>query len=187
MEQYLYHRVSPDTVGKHLHPLNVLKNPENLEVEEEIRKKLKEVYAREMAKYEGEYRAGIPHKEIPPLNCTWGDVLQFSPIHPQLLKDALTEAGFEPKEMKFYQIDPKLLSSEDTTVYLYKDGDEKGAEVFEKYDPENLEQYSKLSKETAEHYTERKVEGKKPFLFVGVPHIFHKGSLDVSNLPIIEV
>ena len=28
---------------------------------------------------------------------------------------------------------------------------------------------------------------KRPTLFVGVPHIFHKGSIDVSNFPVIVV
>jgi hypothetical protein len=187
MEHYLYHAVTPDMVGTHLHPLNTLKNPEELEVEDEIKEKLKQVYEQEIAKYDTESRDRIPEKEIPPLNCTWGDVLQFSPVHPQLLKDALIAAGFQPRESQFYQIDPKLLASEDTAIYLYKKPGDETPDAFAKYDPESLEEYSKLTKETKDHYAERKALGKKPYLFVGVPHVFHKGSLDVSKLPVITV
>ena len=187
MERYLYHAVPSEVAGDHLHPLNILKNPENLEVEEEVKAKLKKIYEAEVAKYSTENRAGLPEKEIPPLNCTWGDVLQFSPVHPQALKDALLEAGFSPKESRFYQIDPNLLRSEDTTIYLYNDRSDGKPDVFEKYDPENIEEYSKISEETKKHYADRKAEGKRPFLFVGVPHVFHKGSLDVSKLPVITV
>jgi hypothetical protein len=180
-KQYLYHGVPDNIAGTHLHPLNTMKNPEKLEIEEEIKEALKKVYEAEMGKYQSEYRRTIPNKEIPPLNCTWGDVLQFSPVHPALLKEALELQEFHPQEMKFYQIDPALLSSENTTIYLFND-DKNAPDKFAK-----LEEFSKLTQETKDHYRLAKEEGTKPFLFVGVPHVFLKGSLDVSNLPVIII
>lgn len=186
-KQYLYHAVPEPMIENSLHPLNTLKNPQDLAIEDTVKEALKEAYATAVHKYENsEYRKTITEKGIPPLNCKWGDVLQFSPVHPQLLKDALKAQGFDPKEMKFYQIDPELLNSENTTIYLYNE-DKDAPDVFAEYDPKNLEQYSQLTEETRNHYIEAKEKRERPFLFVGVPHIFHKGSLDVSNFPVITV
>lgn len=185
-KQYLYHRVPDKVVGASLLPLNTMKNPETLEIEAEVKEALKKAYETAMEKYAGEYRKTIPEKKVPPLNCTWGDVLQFSPVHPALLKEALEAEGFEPQETKFYQIDPALLSSENTTIYLYNE-DKDAPDEFTEYDPEKLKEFSKLAKETQRHYAQARAEGKRPFLFVGVPHVFLKGSLDVSNLPVITV
>ena len=173
---FLYHMVPADMQGTVLHPLNSLKeaNPE--------------LYLSKAEKYKD--RQNVMAQFIPTLECAWNDVLHFSAINPQELKRALVEAGMEPREMKFYQIDPSLLDPTQTTMYLYQEkaGDDKmNPKNFAEYNPDTLAEHSALSQMTKDYYKEKYGKGERPLLFVGVPHILHKGSIDVSDLPVIVV
>lgn len=173
---FLYHMVPADMQGTVLHPLNSLKDSHP------------ELYISKASKYED--RKHIMDQFLPTLEAAWNDVIHFTAINPTELKQALIEAGMEPREMSFYQIDPELLNPEQTTIYLYQDrtSDEKmSPKNFSEYDPENLGQHAVISEETKEYYKKMFTAGDKPLLFVGVPHILHKGSLDVSDLPVITV
>lgn len=182
-KQHLYHMVPDDMKSDEngrevLYPLNMLKE------------KFPELYEVKAEKYSiSEYRKTIPEKLIPTLEkAAWGDVLQLTAIHPEDLKKALVEAGYDPKELKFYQVDPALLDPEKTTVYLYReDIEDEIGENFAAFDAEKLSEYSGVPEKTKEHYKEKFVQGQKPFLFVGVPHVFHKGPIDVSDFPVITV
>ncbi len=169
--------MKPDQEGKHvLYPLNILKE------------KFPGLYEVKVKKYNShEKRKNIPERFIPTLeNATWGDVVQLTAIHPEDLKKALADAGFKSREFKFYQIDPNSLDPKNTTIYLYRDGFEKESEdCFSEYDPKQLNKYSVVSEKTKEYYKEKFSNNERPLLFVGVPHIFHKGPIDVSNCPII--
>ena len=182
-KQYLYHMVpqdmKPDEKGREiLYPLNMLKE------------KFPELYQVKAEKYlNSEYRKTIPGKLIPTLQeAAWGDVLQLSAIHPNDLKKALVEAGYDPVEMKFYQVDPDMLDPEKTTIFLYRENlEDEDPENFASYDAQLLREHSSVPEKAKEHYKERKEQGERPFLFVGVPHIFHKGPIDVSDFPVITV
>jgi hypothetical protein len=173
---YLYHMIPEDMQGNILHPLNSLKkvNPE--------------LYLSKAEKYNS--RNNFMEQFIPTLECLWNDVLHFSAINPAELKQSLVEAGMNPIEMKFYQIDPDLLNPKQTTIFLYQEKtseDKMNLENFEEYDPEELEKHSTLSQATKDYYKKEYGKGEKPLLFVGVPHILHKGSIDISELQIIIV
>ena|SRR3989344_6439292 len=173
---YLYHRVPADMQGTTLHPLNILKNTHP------------DLYLAKAEKYRD--RQHVMQKFIPTLECVWNDVLHLSSVHPAELKKALIESGMKPRESKFYQIDPTLLDPKRTTVYLFKDKTEEGdmnPENFSNYDPEKLEVHSIIPQRTREYYKEMVKKGEHPMTFIGVPHILHKGSIDISNLPIITV
>ena len=186
-KQYLYHMVpedmKPDQEGREiLYPLNILKEkfPGLYEV------KAGEYNISQSGDVEDK-RKFVTKKLIPTLeNATWGDVLQLTAIHPRDLKKALVEAGFRPKELKFYQVDPELLDPEKTTIYLYREDVEDGStENFTEYSPDNLDAHANIPEGTKGYYKEKFKQKEKPLLFVGVPHIFHKGPIDVSNFPII--
>ncbi|MBU1292623.1 hypothetical protein KJ819_01000 [Patescibacteria group bacterium] len=173
---FLYHMVPEDMRGDSLHPLNSLKDVHP------------DLYVAKSAKYED--RLHIMEQFLPTLEAAWNDVLHFTAIDPKELKAALVEAGMEPKEMRFYQVDPSLLDPKSTTVYLYQDKSSESKmspESFREYDPEKLDEHAVLPVETKEYYKEMFAKGERPLMFVGVPHILHKGSIDVSNLPVITV
>lgn len=182
-KQFLYHMVPEDMKEneqgkKVLHPLN------------ELKKMFPELYQVKIEKYsDSEHRKTIPEQLIPTLQeAAWGDVIHLTAIHPRDLKKALIDAGYTPREMRFYQIDPHTLDSDKTTVFLYReDHEDEDPSNFAPYDPHALEEYSKVPKRTEEHYRTQNQKGERPFLFVGVPHIFHKGPIDVSNFPVIVV
>lgn len=173
---YLYHRVPEDMKGNILHPLNILKdiNPE--------------LYLVKAKKYSN--REHVMQQFIPTLECAWNDVLHFSVINPKELKEALVESGMKPKEMKFYQIDPSLLDPKNTTIYIFKykeKGDKMNPENFIDYDPDYLDEHTILPETTKNYYKEIFKKGEKPLVFMGVSHILYKGSIDISNLPVITV
>lgn len=175
-KNFLYHRVPEKMEGNILYPLNELKDV------------YEDAYAREVKKYEG--REHVMEKIIPTLDAAWNDVLHFSPIHPSELKKALEEAGLNPQEMKFYQIDPSLLDSRKTTIWLFKDGtneEKMKPEQFVAYTSSAVKEHSVLPQETKEYYGRMAETGQKHLTFIGIPHILHKGSIDISNLPVIAV
>ncbi len=127
---------------------------------------------------------------IPTLECLWNDVLHFSAINPRELKQSLIEAGMSPREWKFYQLDPILLDPKQTTIYLYqeRDNDRKmNHSNFSEYNLEALDEYSVLSQATKDYHKESFAKNKRPLLYVLVPHILYRGSIDVSDLPVIVV
>jgi hypothetical protein len=190
-KKYLYHHVPEKIEGDFIHPLNILKNSED--------PKLQEIYKKVIEKYEGR-KLYAPDIDVPSLeNTKWGDVVQMTPIHPDDLAQALKSAGFELKDKKFYQIDPDTLDLKLTKVYLYSDAYKNPKDEvsdYVDYSPEKLAEHSILPEKVIENYKkeykERKEKEGKDFdpdkfkmYFVEVPHYFYKGSIDVSNLPII--
>ncbi len=171
---YLYHWVPPDMQGTVLYSLNSLKD---------IHPK---VYLSQAEKYDD--RKYLMEQFIPTLKCAWNDVIHFSAIDPLELKKTLVEAGMEPKEMKFYQIEPGLLDPRHTTIYLYPGReDAMNPKNFTDYDPKKLEVHSILLQVTKNYYKDKISKGEKPFYFVRVPHILYLGSVDISHSPIIIV
>lgn len=185
-KKYLYHKVpadmKPNEEGKKiLYPLSDLKE------------KFPEVYAEEISKYDSdEYRKKIPEQNIPTLgDAKWKDVVQMSAIHPQDIINSLNASGFYYKPMKFYKIDPEKLDQNKTTIFLHKKGvGHDDLANFAEFKHDDLGDHSVVPQNTIDYYKtisngnkKLKTEAKKdrPLLFAGVPHIFHRGPIDVSG------
>ncbi len=193
-KKYLYHMVPNDmTLDENgnaiLYPLNMLKE------------KFPELYEVKIQKYKNDpqhpERTSIPEKLVPTLkDAAWGDVVQLSPIHPKDLIELLKSEGFNYKHLKFYQVDPNKLNPENTTIFLYKkDVVDSDPENYSEFSEEKLKEHSVLPQRTKDYYrniknhneaTPNKEDKKKLYLFIGVPHVFHKGPIDVSNFPVIS-
>lgn len=174
---YLYHLVPKNIRGNVLYPLNTLK---------EI---YPDVYEQRLKNYAG--RESIMLHRIPVLDCLWNDVLHFSAVDPKEVKQARIEAGGDPDfSMTCYQVDPELLGSENTIVYLYahaKVTDKLSHENFIAYNSAEVSKYSSMPQATKDYYKEIIGDGGRPLLFHRVPHILYKGVLDTTNLPIVSV
>jgi hypothetical protein len=174
---YLYHRVHQDMRGDILYPLNLLKD------------KFPDIYTEKKQKYDG--REHLLDIQVTPLNCLWNDVLHFSPIHPKDLKEALLESGRKKEfNMQFYQIDDDSLESEKTTIYLYPNiikNFKVFSEDFTEYSPSKISECSSIPDKTKQYYRETYQQDGKPFLYAGIPHVLYKGTLDISNAPIVSV
>jgi len=164
---HLYHQVPEEMRGDVLHPLNTLKDVHP------------DIYASEVAKYKG--REEVMEQVIPGLNAKWNDVVHLSAVHPQELHSALREAGVSDlRPFNAFEIDPEVhgMTAENTIVYIPKIG---GEGIFVEFDPRKLSGYSRIPEATKEYYRRMVATGSKPLIFLGVPHIFHKGPLDVSK------
>jgi hypothetical protein len=174
---YLYHSVPKDLEDNILYPLNVL------------RKKYPNLYEKRLSKYTG--REHITQQRIPTLDCLWNDVLHFSAVHPREIKEALLQAGRNPYfTMKYYEVDPKLLEPEHTTIYLYPHddtGNKMREENFTTYDPAEIAQFSSIAQATKDYYKEMIGKGERPLLYHRIPHILYKGTLDITGLSILTI
>lgn len=173
---FVYHRVPEDMQGNILYPLNVLKS------------KYPHQYQEQVKKYKN--RLEVMEQAIPKLDCLWNDVLHFTALHPSKLREALISVGFNPPARKFYKINTKVFKKEHTIVYLYRPDIEKGMEKditnFAEFHEDDIEKYNILPKETIDYYQGKYESGEQPLLFVSVPHILYKGSIDISGCEIVE-
>jgi hypothetical protein len=171
---YLYHRVPKEMNGHILYPLNQLKaiSPDT--------------YAQQIKKYED--RPGVLQRNIPALNCLWNDVLHLTAVHPTVLNEAFISAG-KQYNLRFYEIDPEMLEKERMIVYLYDrpsfGSDHIPEDEWERFETSQLPRYSVIPQFTLGYYRDTIALGKEPLLFVRIPHILYKGTLDVRGLKIV--
>ena len=162
--------------GDILFPLNTLKET------------APKIYSEHVKKYIG--REKIMKDRLPIINCLWNDVLHLSAIHPSQIKQALKEAGLtDPFDVEYFEVDPSLLNTANTIVYLYKNDtyeDKFREDNYISYDLDSIDEYSKLPQQTTDYYKEMIAQGKKPLLYHKVPHILFKGTLDISELKRIK-
>ncbi|MBK8551652.1 MAG: hypothetical protein IPL53_11560 [Ignavibacteria bacterium] len=92
--------------------------------------------------------------------------------------------------MTCYQVDPKLLTPENTIVYLFAHTDVKDKLIennFVPYDPDEVSKFSLMPQATKDYYKEMIGDGRQILTYHRVPHIFYKGTLDITYLEIISV
>ncbi|MEL6401357.1 MAG: hypothetical protein AAFR26_20130 [Cyanobacteria bacterium J06626_4] len=129
---------------------------------------------------------------IPALNCQWNDVLHFCPVHPNLIRAGLIAAGYQPKLVSWFVIDPVALdfNSNNTVIYLnrlkeYRDFT-KQADDFKPFEETLLADFCELPKATVDYYQASYQAGGKPLLFHHIPHVLHKGQLSTEGMTVIR-
>jgi hypothetical protein len=173
---YIYHGVPEHMEGTTLYPLSVLADLHN-----DIFKTHQQKYAK---------RPRVLINAIPRLGCFWNDVLHFTAVKPQELKEALVRAGVE-RTLRFVEVDPVLLSGESTIVFLNKTKEGRegvgNLDDFVDFDPYQVEQYGNIPQENEAYYRENADKGDEFLLFHNIPHILYKGSFDIKGFPIITL
>jgi hypothetical protein len=172
----LYHRKSPDFRGSVLYPLNALRDV------------ALDLYERQRAKYAG--REDILRQRVPPLNCLWNDVLHFSPVHPSCVAELARAHGLVWREAEWFEIDPGAagFTPANTAVFRYADTRLEGAipdEEFEHFDIERLARMTALPTSTLEYYRSVAPGSSRYFIFVGVPHVLHRGPVQVAQAQVV--
>ncbi len=174
---YLYHFVPKNLVGTILYPLNILKDI------------YPEVYEKEVKKYHG--REHVMELIIPTLNCKWNDTLHFSPVSPNDIKTALINAGMKGvPEIFFYKVEANLLEKDKTIIFLHSEKTKTeimNQNNFTEYLPDQLDLYSTLPQAAKDYYAKTIAVEQRPLMFGRVPHILYKGSLDISDIPIMSI
>jgi hypothetical protein len=176
---YLYHRVPADLRGHLLYPLNQLKYV------------YPSLYAAKVANYKG--REVVMQARIPHLHCLWNDVLHFSPVHPSKIQTALANAGFVRKPRRYFEVDPLAYGFNGTNAVIFYhqriqlEAFRLDEEDFAPFEQGALPILRKVPAATAAYYQEMSAQGKRPLVYLYVPHILYQGVLDSSKASIIEV
>ena len=128
------------------------------------------------------------------LGCLWNDCLFLTPTHPRALRGALETAGhaWPARGRRFFAI-PGGLPRETTVMYWYRDTAPTSdlsspMEDVVPYDPSSLEGVADMIPDgTRRYFAEMRAAERRPLMFVGLPHVMHRGSIDVSDVPKITV
>jgi len=162
-------------VGTILYPLNQLKDL------------YQDIYEDQVKKYDG--REKLLTTEIPPLKCLWNDVLHFTAVSPQELKDNLAKADIQLDPISWFKIPVSTIVGGESVAFTYRRDQDvvPNFKEYEIFDPKKMETYKVVPKETIEYYKQKKVEGVRPLLFHLVPHVLYKGNIDTDGLEIITV
>ncbi|MBI4023285.1 hypothetical protein HY375_03930 [Candidatus Berkelbacteria bacterium] len=171
----LYHRVPSDMVGTVLYPLNELKS------------RYPDIYAKRVQKYQG--REWLLTARIPRLNCLWNDVLHLAPIHPQLVTNALRQAGHDPITLGHFVIPSSILKPDRTVVYWYRTNDRAAnhaSEGFSWLAESGLEPLDAVPAATSEYFAQAARDGQRPLAYHRIPHVLYRGSLETAGLTVVE-
>ncbi len=178
VDNYLYHRAVPNLEGRILYPLNQLKNIYPNAYNEHVKKYID--------------REHLLETKIPILDCLWNDVLHLTAVSPIDLLNNLIKGGMKNKEIvwkKWFKIPISHLNSDKTIVCLYRRDVAlvPDARDFYNFDSAKIEEYKKVPVETIEYYKDQFALGKRPLMFHLVPHILFKGTIDITDLEIVEI
>lgn len=171
---FIYHGVPEQLVGTQLVPLN------------QMRDDMSDIREKNLKKYDG--REEILERKIPLLDCAWNDVLQFLPIHPQKIFELQKSLGLisEIPNYRYYKIELETLDVNETVVFFKTAPGEENTEVkwITDVDVSDLQD---IPDATTEYYKSL-VGTKQPvFNYQFIPHIVHKGRVDIADLPIITL
>ncbi|MFF0265421.1 hypothetical protein [Kribbella sp. NPDC004536] len=144
----------------------------------QLRDRYPDLHERHFQKY-----AGRPHGvDIPvyPLNCTWGDVVFLSPVHPAPIFQALHESGrIGSPTLDYWTLDAGLLDPANTCILLKRYDPElrpQPPEDFVPYTPEAAAALAEPS-ERALHRL-RNLDATEPlYPWADIPHILHRGPI----------
>jgi hypothetical protein len=173
--RYAYHMLPQDMKGEMLYPLNILNQ------------KFPSIYNKEVAKYK--HRPHILNITIPIHNCLWNDVLHLTFVHPKRIRNLLNKANIQTRKMTFLKIPIDQLDHKKCVIYFFKKKSKEyySPDQFERFNLNHFERYKRLKESTFNSYIEYKNEGKRPLLFMYVPHLLYKGTIFIKGLEVVEV
>lgn len=176
---HLFHLCPLEIVGDALYPLN------------EIKIIAPNVYKKQSEKYKGREKDML--RKIPLLDCLWNDVVHFSPVCPEQIRDSLLSVGFQWRPRRWIKVSSldSGFAGNDTVIWRYPESHSSGENIdledVERFDAENVQRYSVLPKATASYYGKAFANKIKPLVFMYVPHILHRGSVSLEKFQVIEI
>ncbi|RNI18389.1 hypothetical protein EFY87_17695 [Flexivirga caeni] len=171
MHGTLYHRPATAVRGPNLLPLNV------------IRTRHPDLYERHVQKYA--HDPSVLSAHIPPLGCTWGDVVFLSPVHPAPLFEALRRVGKWSPRLEPWSLPAAHLDPARTTIRLMRAGsgghhcDPADADDYLPFTTAGLRAVSRVTVAAIERL-ERLQPGDPWLPWVDVPHVLYRGEIPVS-------
>jgi hypothetical protein len=169
----VYHAIPRNMSGTVLYPLNELRDINNA------------LYQEHAEKYRGRER--VMRRRIHLLdNCLWNDVLFLTAVHPAQFRKAFESVGYaQPRPFRAYEINLAELDQSRMAVITKMQMNE--PLVYEPFDQLKLNQYSTIPQATFDYWREEKAAGQgRPFLYLHIPHILYRGTLDTTTASIVE-
>ena len=169
----LYHRRPLDMRGNVLYPLNVLRDT------------IPEIDEHQGRKYDG--REELLQQRIVPLDCLWNDALHLSPVHPGDVAQVAKSEGVAWSEADWFEIDPSNFTGADTAIFRYTDitiSTTIPPDEFASFDQPDLAKLSEIPTHWRDYYRTAD-KGGKYFIFCGVPHILHRGNINIEHAPLV--
>lgn len=167
----LYHARVGNPSGAELLPLNTMRD------------RYPELHRQHYAKYIGREEALA--QAVPPLDCTWGDVVFFSPIDSSVLFDAVRESGRTIPDIPFWTVDAGALDPDRTCIRLMRkaadrpDAELATADDFLPYTTATLRAVSRVTDAALTRL--RNLGPDEPmFPWVDVPHVLHRGPVPIG-------
>jgi len=159
--------------GEIIYPLNQMKSI------------FPEIYEAQFKKYD--WRPEIPVQRIPQLNCLWNDVVFLFATHPSVVSEALVESELNPLIHSYYEIPLDRLDMNNLSVKRWTRDNEGYHEFWEEFDISKFDFYQKLDEGTRQYFEDCKNSlAQRLLVYLTVPHILYKGTINVSGLNIIK-
>ncbi len=148
-----------------------------------------EVFEFQNKKYD--WRREVQETVVPGLG-KWNDVIHLTPIEPFETVKELKEAGVWKKwNWKAYKINPNDLDQSKLVIMTSEINnypDNKHSILhFEPFSIKLLKENSHLPDVTKLYYRDCKKKNKNPLIYVYATHVLYKGTIDTTNLEIVEV
>jgi hypothetical protein len=167
---WLYHVIPSNMSGATLYPLS------------ELKEQAPDRYQSEIKKYKS--RKEILEQTVPLLEVQWDEVIHLSPVPPTQIK----EAANLNETIEAYKIHHEELNQDKAALWEYTDRNpgisKQHVHWLQNID---LDDYQELPSKTKEYYKQCQKHGRNPLLFVHIPHVFYKDTIDVEDADIIEL
>ncbi|WP_299747310.1 hypothetical protein [uncultured Tateyamaria sp.] len=151
-----------------------------------------DLYERAIAKYRN--RMGSLRRPLPELGCLWVDCVQFSTVHPEDLRDAMIAAGFgwPARGRQFLVFDAARLEASATSIWLHRDTsprEDMAAAMTDivPFSTDRLHDLRAVANGTRAYLAEMAQLERRPLLFVGVPHILHRGPVSLAGSRLLTI
>jgi hypothetical protein len=120
-------------------------------------------------------------------NCLWNDVLFFVATPPSLFWSTYGSATSNaPGTRRHFQFDVETLDHSKLAVLTKMEMN--NPDVYERFDPARMDEYAAIPQETYTYWAEEVAAGNtRPLLFMHIPHILYRGSLETLGVDVVEV
>ena len=171
---FIYHGVPENMRGTTLMPLSMMQQ------------EMPDLFQNQLKKYSG--REEITERRIDLLNCLWTEVVQFLPLHPQIVFDLQKTLGLIPEvpPYRFFEIDLSELDPAHAAIYFKTAEGEENSQV-KRLDEVDWENLQGVPPATRKYYASLVGTGELPFNYQFIPHVLYRGTVDISKARIIEL
>ena len=147
----------------------------------QLRDRYPDLYEHHAQKYAA--RPETMNHPVPPLGCTWSDVVFLSPVHPAPIFDALRESGrIGPGSLDYWTLDADLLDPRRTCILLKRYDPElrpQPPEDFIPYSPAAAAALATPSDQALQRL--RNLNATEPlYPWADIPHVLHRGPIPLS-------